>query len=656
MQNLSASILRTPSAAIAVGLGAILAATLLLTWPALNGPFLFDDFPNLEQLAMLNGRTDWNSLANFAAQYRSEPGRPLSMLSFVLNDSDWPTSPWPFKYTNLMLHLLVGVVVFGFTRTLARSRTPTQLQADLVALFASAAWLLHPMQLSTSMLVVQRMTQLSALFAVGGTWAYAAIAIRARTPRAAFAAIAVLGASTILSVLSKEVGALTPLLALVLNTTLLRDRLAGLPPAPRRILYWGTALPVLALLAAIAWRWEGVTGYGSRNFGMAERVLSEARALCDYLFRILLPSLRGGGIYHDDFAVSRGLADPWSTAPAVLAVALLVGIALWRRRRWPVFAFAILWFFAGHLLESTVFPLELYFEHRNYVPMIGILFALAYWVVSARDRRRKPLMALAVAWIAFAAWLTSVQAPIWGNRDALVSVWAIEHPGSPRATQEKAAYFHRHGRQADAAATLLDAYARGVRGSDFPVQVLLLACMTRDHDMARDARASLLDALRSSEYNRATPVTLRKLRLQVQQDKCPTVATEDDWLSLTALLLQNPNFASGEAASYLRIERAYLYEHRRNLNSTMLELEQAWEQNPTPELAQLIAATLLSAGLYDPAEQWANKALEHRTPGLRGLFSSDEVASARMLEIIRTARSRSKAMKTPDGAASGRAP
>src|SRR5690606_28428671 len=159
-------------------------------------------------------------------------------------------------------------------------------------------------------------------------------------------------------------------------------------------------------------RWEGVTGYGSRNFGMAERVLSEARAICDYLFRILLPSLRGGGIYHDDFAVSRGLADPWTTAPALLVVAMLVGIAVWRRRRWPVFAFAILWFFAGHLLESTVFPLELYFEHRNYVPMIGILFAPAYWVACAGNHWRKLLMAIATVWIAFAAWLTSVQAPI----------------------------------------------------------------------------------------------------------------------------------------------------------------------------------------------------------------------------------------------------
>src|SRR5690606_35099989 len=104
---------------IALGLAAALITTLLVSWPALNGPFLFDDIPNLEQLATLGGHLDWESLANFAAQYRSQPGRPLSMLSFVLNDSTWPTNPWSFKYTNLMLHLFGGVLVFGFGRSLA---------------------------------------------------------------------------------------------------------------------------------------------------------------------------------------------------------------------------------------------------------------------------------------------------------------------------------------------------------------------------------------------------------------------------------------------------------------------------------------------------------------------------------------------------------
>src|SRR5690606_15482615 len=123
-------------------------------------------------------------------------GRPLSMLSFIINDFSWPSSPWPFKYTNLLVHLLVGVVIFGFARSLGQSRTKP-VRGDFVALVAMSAWLLHPMQLSTSMLVIQRMTQLSALFTFAGLWGYVVLARRAQGGGGAFLAIAVLGLGTV---------------------------------------------------------------------------------------------------------------------------------------------------------------------------------------------------------------------------------------------------------------------------------------------------------------------------------------------------------------------------------------------------------------------------------------------------------------------------
>src|SRR5690606_667347 len=153
-----------------LALPGILIGAAILSWPALNGPFLFDDFPNLEHLGVLDGRLDLATLAHYASLYRGEPGRPLSMLSFVINDFDWPSTPWSFKYTNLMLHLLIGVLLFGFARSIASVRLKSAHQAEMAALIAAAAWLLHPMQLSTSMLVVQRMTQLSMLFSILGHW------------------------------------------------------------------------------------------------------------------------------------------------------------------------------------------------------------------------------------------------------------------------------------------------------------------------------------------------------------------------------------------------------------------------------------------------------------------------------------------------------
>lgn len=618
---------------VALGLIAALLATLTVSWAALDGPFLFDDFPNLENLAQLRGRLDWSSLAHYASLFQGQPGRPLSMLSFVINDFAWPSEPWSFKYTNLLLHLLVGVLVFGFARSLARLATSSS-RADLAALITASAWLIHPMQLSTSMLVVQRMTQLSALFAFAALWSYVAIARRASRVPLAIAAIAALGIGTILAALSKESGALVPLLAVVLNVTLMRNWLTRLPSGSRHVLRWGAFLPVMALLAAIAWRWSALTGYGKRAFTIDERLMSQARALCDYLWHIVLPSLRGGGIYHDDFPISKGLADPWSTLPSILLIAGLLAAALATHRRWPLLAFASLWYFGGHLLESTVFPLELYFEHRNYLPMFGILFAFAVCAVDAAPRWRKPALLMAALWLFFSGFLTYVQAHIWGNRDALVQVWALEHPQSPRAIQEEAAYFYRHGQWQRAADTLLDSYARGVDGSDFPAQVLLLACLQHDADLARRARAQLLGALKHGEYNNALPATLGKMRRTVQGDTCPDLITSDDWLSLTDELLGNPKYARGTPAAYLHVERAYLFQHRLDLNRTMFEFEQAWAAHKTPELAQLMAATLASAGLNQQSEVWARRALENRTGGIRGWLSRDDVKSKQMLKAL----------------------
>lgn len=625
------------TAVVALGLAAVLVTTTLISWPALSGPFLFDDFPNLEHLAELNGHLDWTSLANFASSYRGEPGRPLSMLSFVINDYDWPSSPWAFKYTNLMIHLLIGVVIFGFSRTLSNA-IATDDRSNIAALVTTAAWLLHPMQLSTSMLVVQRMAQLSVLFSLSGLWGYVVLVKTSRNTATSITAVFVLGLGTILATLCKETGALAPLLAIVANITLLRQQLRQIPSTPRRILLVGSALPVVILAVAIATKWDALTGFGNRPFNLTERLLSESRALCDYLFNILIPNLRGGGIFHDDFAVSRSILDPWTTLPAVLVILALAISALLTTKRRPLFSFAILWFFAGHLLESTVFPLEIYFEHRNYMPMIGVLFSLATWITQAPFKVRRWVLPAAWVWIAFATFLTMVQAPVWGNKRALVTVWAIEHPRSPRAIQQKAGDLYENGHRLDAASVLLGAYERGVRGSDFPIQVLFLACLEKDADLATRARRLIPDALSSGEYARALPITLGKLRTRVQDRDCPNQVSESDWLGMSERLLENPKYSQGEAAAYIHIERSYYYRFHLDLNMTMVELESAWQSNPTPQLAQMIAVTLASAGLYRDAEAWAERALEYRVRGIRGFFSQDDVKSRKVLKAVREAQ------------------
>lgn len=618
---------------VAIAFVGLLYVTFLLSKAALSGPFLFDDFPNLSNLAMLGGKPTFSSLAHFAAQYTSQPGRPLSMLSFAINDAAWPSDPRGFKYTNLMLHLLVGVSVFGLSRALASVRMSGR-SANCAALLTASAWLLHPMQLATSMLVVQRMTQLSALFTFAGTWAYVALARRGRP----FASIGALGIGTVLATLCKETGALAPLLALVINATILREALAAQSAGTQRLIRFGVGIPVGVLAVAIVWQWPSAHAFEFRGFSLPERLLTECRVLCDYMFRILVPALNGDGIYHDDFSVSHGLLRPLSTLPALLFIAATIAFALASRRKRPLLSFSLLWFYAGHLLESSVFPLELYFEHRNYLPMAGVLFGLSAWIASSGFGGQRTVMTGAVVWIALAGWLTSVQASVWGNAGQLATIWALEHPQSPRAIQQEALYLIDSRKPELAANRLLSAYSRGVRGSDFPLQALLVACKARQRILGDAASPLVAQSLRHGEYNNSILEALRNLRRAIQAETCPDIVGANDWLTMTDSVLRNPVYANGSARAYIHTERSYLRMYQRNLELTMQELEAAWSDAPTPELARMISATLASAGLYDQAILWARRSAEHAPGGLRGWLSQDDSRATRLEDALKQAQ------------------
>lgn len=616
---------------IAIAFAGLLCLAFLVSRAALSGPFLFDDFPNLANLSLLGGSPTIQSLGQLAAQYGVQPGRPLAMISFAINDAAWPSNPLSFKYTNLLLHLLVAVTVFGFARSLASSSMSRQ-AADGVALLTMAAWMLHPMQLATSMLVVQRMTQLEALFAFSGLWGYVALLRRERETLA----LAVLGFATILATLSKETGTLVPVLALVINITILRRVVETQSSRARLVVRFGLAIPITLLIAAVIWQWPAEK-FGTRDFTLVERLLSEFRVLADYIFRILIPTLGGDGIYHDDFPASTGLLQPASTLPALLFVVGAIALAYILRRKRPYFAFSILWFFAGHVLESSIFPLELYFEHRNYLPMAGLLFGVAAWVISGGPFRNRIKLYAAMIWIAIAAWMTSVQASVWGSPGKLATVWAIEHPDSARAAQQHALYLIEAGKTRLAANNLLSAYARGLRGSDFPLQALLVACWVGDKEIAAEASTLVAQALRAGEYNNGTLETLRKLRRAAQVETCEEIVTAEEWLEMTNVLLRNPQYASGSASAYIHIERSYLRTHQRDLDLTMHELEIAWEESPTPELARLIASTLASAGLYDQALVWVKRSADAAPGGMQGWFSGDRAQAASLESALERA-------------------
>ncbi len=423
-------------------MGALWAALTAVFWASLQGHFVFDDHVNIVgNPALKPGLDFWSSVMSAAASSISSPlGRPFSMASFAFNLYFFGDSAYSFKVTNLLIHLANSLLVFVLVRQLLHcleaAATPSPSRAWAPAAATAAAWALHPLNATPALYVVQRMTSLSAFFL------FAALALylygrRVKGRRALWA----IGVSLLVcwpaAVLSKETGLLLPAY-IFLCEWLLSGSLRKLSRAVK----WSSLAFVAGLLSFLCWsNWEFITrGYGVRDFDLLERLMTQARVLWFYVRQLLLPAPHLFGLFHDDIPVSRGLLDPRETLPAILAWFALAVIAFRQRARRPLFTFAVFWFLASHSLESTLLPLEMAYEHRNYVASMGIILWLCSLAWPARPDSAWPVprAALVASFVLFCGLLTGLRSLQWADDFQRAQAEVADHPESARANYQAA--------------------------------------------------------------------------------------------------------------------------------------------------------------------------------------------------------------------------
>ncbi len=431
---------------------AALVATFFLYLPGLSGGFLFDDSGSLLNNENIRiEQLDADGLTAAALSDAAGPlGRPLSMLSFALNYRATGFDAWYLKLTNLALHLLNGIAVYllltlilGIPDKPGKSDNMTAPHSRL-ALLVTAAWLLHPLALTSVLYVVQRMNSLATLFMLLGLIAYIQGRNRLDTGETGkgFALIAagILGFGT-LAVFSKENGALLPLYALVVETVLFRFQ-TGNPANKKRLIGFFIAtvgVPGLAILTYTVLNPGWIMGtYELRTFTLTERLLTESRVVWQYLKWIVTPANTELGLFHDDIIVSTSLLSPVTTLTSILGFLLLLAGSFVVRNRAPLVTFGILWFIAGHSLESTVLPLELAHEHRNYLPMVGILLAGLHLMfsVARSEQSSRFAIATALAFILLFGVSTALRASQWRNNISLYLSEIEHHPNSTRTSYQ----------------------------------------------------------------------------------------------------------------------------------------------------------------------------------------------------------------------------
>lgn len=431
-----------------------LAAILLAIFsyaPGLYGDFEFDDQANLLFNKDIQiDRITVSGLKLAAASGDAGPlGRPISMVSFALNHVQTQFDPYYLKLTNLIIHIGSGVLLFLFLLQAFQAykeNTETSLPDKTIQWMAfaiSAAWLLHPLNISSVLYIVQRMTSLSGLFSLLALYLYAFARNRINhaKPLGWFMLLTATPLAGTMALFSKENAAILPLLLLVIEWIIFKFRTPSV--FQTRLLHTVFVITVwLPLLLAALYlfihpEWI-LNGFGGRGFTLTERLLTESRVLWLYLRLIVVPDIAHMGIYHDDITLSTSILHPASTLIAVIGLVLLALAPALIKKRAPILALGIGWFFIGHLIESTFIPLEIAHEHRNYFPSIGILLIVFYYLLHPgffKSRPElKPLLALLL--IVALAFSTQVRASQWGSLLDHAIMEVKNHPNSPRAQQQ----------------------------------------------------------------------------------------------------------------------------------------------------------------------------------------------------------------------------
>ena len=404
-----------------------------LYWAGLYGSFFFDDEINILllesiQMTKLSLRSVYDALTNGVA---GPTGRPIAQLSFALNHYFSGFDPFSFKATNLAIHLATGLLVFFTARRL--------LASGMFAAFAAMLWLVHPIQITSVLYVVQRMTSLSTLFLLAGFLLH----ISGREADGRKGIVLLLIAWLVcwpLSILSKEIGMLFPFLILTWELIIRRSKTIRLDWFAR-ILATAIGLVCVITLIYIAItkaQWL-LSGYDARDFSILERLLTEARVLWLYLGLMIFPQLESFALHHDDILLSTGLLSPWTTLPSLLGLAGLAWLGWKTRLTSPLISFGIAWFLVGHGLESTLLPLELAHEHRNYLPSFGLAIIAAYFFAHATKYSgwKKTLgITLAAGIIVSFAITTTLRAHQFGDELRRTQIETQHHPKSKRANFE----------------------------------------------------------------------------------------------------------------------------------------------------------------------------------------------------------------------------
>ena len=419
-----------------------------------DGVFLLDDLSNIVEnstLRLVGGlASNWKELL--------DQGRPLAFLSFIIDFKIWGLNPVGYHIGNLAIHLLASLVAFGLLRTtLTKSAViPANIQSNgnFLAFAIALLWTVHPLNTQSVTYIVQRIESLMGLFLLVSVFA-AAKAFSQYSDRVYIRRsiiwqwISVV--SAILSVATKQVGAVIPLVILSShwlfwsgkNPSDFRKSLVA-----HKTLYIGMlGFCLVTLLLQALPQLNTDSAFHFRDISPIEYLLSQPEIILHYVVISFWPRTL---VLDYGWPVAQGFA---AIAIPLLIVSTLVIATIYGIAKRKIYSFLGVWFFVILAPSSSFLPVkDLAFEHRMYLPLLALLTGATVFFWTALNRLKMTNWFYVVIAVAVSLLGLRTHFRNYDYRSA-ITMWSgvLEaRPKNPRALNELGNALLQSGKQNEA--------------------------------------------------------------------------------------------------------------------------------------------------------------------------------------------------------------
>lgn len=416
---------------IVVGVAALVA--FWAYWPAMHGPFLFDDqvlpFARLQFGQPLR---DWMAGV-----------RPVLMLTYWMNAQVSGTDPFSYHLVNVLMHCVTSGLVFLIVRRFLEWAAVPRERLNFWAGFASVLFLLHPVATEAVAYLAGRSEALSVMLIFAAWTLFLYRPDPAIGWKYTFLVLGLFGAA----LLSKEHTIVLP--ALLLLTDFWWN--PGFSTRGIKSNWRLYGLMALGAIGGVAFFWKLITsaqsaGFSLKDFTWYQYFFTQCRALFVYVREFLFPAWLTADW---DFPASKTILDQG----AILGLLALIGLAVaaWvYRKKYPLPAFG---YFAYLLLmspTSSILPIQdTIAERRLYLGMPGLLLILVGFLSRIHLRNRSTMPALCAVALLLAALVTHARAAVWSDPVALWQDTVAESPGKFRDHFQLANAYMDAGRCSD---------------------------------------------------------------------------------------------------------------------------------------------------------------------------------------------------------------